>query len=225
VARGLFVTGTDTGVGKTVVSAALVALYRARGPVRYWKPIQTGVDPAAAPGAEDDTALVARLARCTAGEVLDDGVRLPLPISPHLAAEAAGHSLALGSIVEPIGRPPHRPDVTGPFWIVEGAGGVNVPINDEHMMIDVIAILGLPAVVVARTAVGTINHTLLTLEALRRRSLGIAAVIMSGTPDRGARDTIARRGGLPIVELPLLAPLTPDAIERWAAAASASWPI
>lgn len=225
MARGLFVTGTDTGVGKTVVAAALVALYRSRGPVRYWKPIQTGVDPSTSINTGDDTATVLRLARCTGDEVLDDGVRLPAPISPHLAAAAAGRSIALGSIFEPIGRLPHQPDVPGPFWIVEGAGGVNVPINDEHMMIDVIGILGLPAVVVARTAVGTINHTLLTIDALKRRAIDVAVVVMSGEPERGARDTIARRGGVPVVELPLLNPLTPDRIARWAAEASTSWPI
>lgn len=216
MASGLFVTGTDTGVGKTVVSAALVALYRARGPVCYWKPVQTGVEQ------DDDTSVVAHLAAYAPEEVLREGVRLPRPISPHLAARRAGTTLTLASIVEPMSR---RLSPPTPFWIIEGAGGAYVPINDEHMMVDLMVMLGLPVVVVARTAVGTINHTLLTLEALRRRALDVAAVVMSGAPDAGAREAIAQFGAVPIVELPVMDPPGPEAIARWAAQAGASWPI
>jgi dethiobiotin synthase len=221
VARGLFVTGTDTGVGKTIVSAALLRLHRGRSPVCYWKPIQTGVDQ------DDDTAEVARLAACAPGEILDAGVRLPRPVSPHLAAQLAGTSFNVEDVVAGFSRPDvgaafRRPD---PFWIVEGAGGVLVPLNDDELMIDVMVHLALPVVVVARTAVGTINHTLLTIEALRGRSLAVAGVIMSGPADAGAREAIERRGGVTVAELPVIAPLTTEALAAWADEAGASWTI
>src|SRR2546430_2177 len=92
--RGFFVTGTDTGVGKTVVSAALMITLRSAGPLRYWKPIQTGIEQ------DDDTATVASLARCAAGELLTSGVRLPRPVSPHLAARLSGTTIDLQPLVE-----------------------------------------------------------------------------------------------------------------------------
>ena len=126
--RGLFVTGTDTSVGKTVVSAAMLLRYRGQVPLRYWKPIQTGIEQ------DDDTAEVVRLAACIEAPPLID------------IAKQSAHAL-----------------------IVEGAGGTLVPINDTDLMADLMVSLGLPAMVVARSSLGTINHTLLTLEALRRQ--------------------------------------------------------
>jgi malonyl-CoA O-methyltransferase len=98
-------------------------------------------------------------------------------------------------------------------------------LNGEQMMIDLMVHLALPVVVVARTAVGTINHTLLTIEALRTRSLAVAGVIMSGPADAGARDAIERRGGVTVAELPVIAPLGPEALARWVDEAGASWTI
>ena len=239
--RGVFVTGTDTGVGKTVVSAALVALCRARGPVRYWKPVQTGIeqdDPSTSLGAgpstslgtgpstslgTGDTAEVTRLAACTPEEILDAGVRLPRPVSPHLAAQLAGTAISVESIVA-VGRAVRGAGSSEPFWIIEGAGGILVPLNDRELIVDLMAYLALPVVVVARTAVGTINHTLMTLEALRRRKLTVAFVVMSGDPDAAARQAIAHHGGVRVEELPRLAPLNPETLAAWAAS-GASWPI
>lgn len=199
-------TGTDTGVGKTVVAAALVHRYRTRGAVRYWKPIQTGIEQ------DDDTAEVARLARCGRDETYAEGVRLPRPVSPHLAARLSGTTIALPPLVEAL----HRAD--GPWrWIVEGAGGVLVPINDEQGMADLMSALGFPAVVVARTALGTINHTLLTLEALRRRQIDVAGVVLVGIRDAEARAAIERYGQAAILgEMPVLDPLTPATLAAWA---------
>src|SRR5262245_24334894 len=90
--RGVFVTGTDTGVGKAVVSAAIVSLYRSAAPVRYWKPIQTGTDQ------DDDTAEVMRLAGCRSSEILDEGLRFAPPVSPHLAARLAGERIDLEEV-------------------------------------------------------------------------------------------------------------------------------
>lgn len=185
--HGLFVTGTDTNVGKTVVSAVL-ALSRGWG---YWKPIQTGV--------ESDTEEVARLAGCV---VHDFGVRLPEPVSPHLAARLAGTRITLADLPTP----------RDGNWIVEGAGGVLVPVNESETMLDLMTILGLPVVVAARTILGTINHTLLTLAALRARGLTVEKVVMVGERSIENRKAVEHYGQVNVDELPWLSPLTPEAV-------------
>jgi dethiobiotin synthase len=203
---GIFITGTDTDVGKTVVAAACLHRYRGQARLRYWKPIQTGVE------RDDDTATVRRLAECEEVEVFDRGVRLPRPLSPHLAARLAGEKIELESTVRLIAA--HRGDAG---WVVEGAGGVLAPINDRQLMIDLIASLALPAMIVARSGLGTINHTLLTLEALRRRSLRVAGVVMVGDVNRENRAAIERYGAVPVLgEMPRFAHLTAENLRRWA---------
>ncbi len=206
--RGVFVTGTDTNVGKTAVAAALLARYRAVAPLRYWKPIQTGIEQ------DDDTAEVARLARCRPAEIMSRGIRLPHPVSPHLAARLSGQTIALEALVDAVSEEP-----ASTRWIVEGAGGALVPLNETETMVDLMTRLGLPAVIAARSALGTINHTLLTVEALRRRSLPIAGVVMVGSPDGENRRAIERYGGVVVLaELPRFDPLTPAALAAWAEA-------
>ena len=211
--HGLFVTGTDTGVGKTVVSAALMYRYRTVVPLRYWKPIQTGIEQ------DDDTADVERLGRCDAGEIRRTGIRLPRPVSPHLAARWHGTMIAVGPLIASM--VPLKPDPAegGTIrWIVEGAGGVLVPINETEMMVDLMSALGLPVVVVARSVLGTINHTLLTLEALRRRALRVAGVVMIGDRNADNRTAIERHGNVPVLgEMPRFIPLDAAAIAAWAA--------
>ena len=204
--RGLFVTGTDTGVGKTVAAAALVHRFRGQFPVRYWKPIQTGIEQ------DDDTADVGRLAACSSDEVFASGVRLERPVSPHLAAKLAGTPIDIEVLVALVNAEP------GPArWIVEGAGGVLVPVNEQSNMADLIARLGLPAVVVARTALGTINHTLLTIEALRSRSILTAGVIMVGAPNPDNRDAIERYGCIEVLgEMPRFESLNAGELGAWA---------
>lgn len=204
MARGLFVTGTDTGVGKTVVSAAVLLRFRSRFPMCYWKPIQTGIEQ------DDDTADVRRLAACEPQEVREDGVRLRRPVSPHLAARLANLRIdldAMGALrSEGLAR-----------WVVEGAGGVLVPINEADLMVDLMTRLALPVVVVARSTLGTINHTLLTLEALTSRGLRVAGVVMVGAPDSENRHAIESYGRTRVLgELPHLSPLTPATLEAWA---------
>lgn len=165
VTSGLFVTGTDTGVGKTVVSALLCAAIGPRA--RYYKPVQTGD--------EDDTATVQALAGAT---VLAPAYRLPLPAAPLRAAEAARRTLHLSHMVA------GARGAEG-FLIVEGAGGLLVPVTRTETTRDLIAALGLPALVVAPTRLGTINHTLLTVEALRSRNLPVAGLVLNGPPDPG----------------------------------------
>jgi dethiobiotin synthetase len=204
--HGLFVTGTDTGVGKTAVSAALLSRFRRQRPVRYWKPIQTGIEQ------DDDTVAVAHLACARPEEIFDEGVRLPRPVSPHLAARWERQTIDLQALVASIGR---QGDAV--CWIVEGAGGALVPINDDHTMIDLMVMLDFPVVVVARTSVGTINHTLMTVEALRHRSRHVAGVVMVGNPDADARDAIEHYGHVAVVgEMPTFDALTPEALAAWA---------
>ena len=211
--RGVFVTGTDTGVGKTVAAAALVHRYRGStpdvdaAPIRYWKPIQTGIEQ------DDDTATVRRLG-CHGDEVLEEGVRLPRPLSPHLAARLNGRTIVLQQLVDMLAA-----QASPGRWVVEGAGGVLVPVNSTDLMVDLMTRLALPVLVVARTTLGTINHTLLTIEAIRARSLTIAGVLLVGERNRENREAIEGFGRVTVVgELPILNPLTPDTLGRWAAA-------
>ncbi|MGE0394231.1 MAG: dethiobiotin synthase [Vicinamibacterales bacterium] len=205
--RGVFVTGTDTGVGKTVVSAGLVRALRPAG-VGYWKPVQTGIE------SDNDTETVRRLAGCAGAEVWDHGVRLERPVSPHLAARLAGRSVTVAGVLA------DAPDEGNRAWVVEGAGGVLVPLNDRELMIDLMAALALPVVIAARSGLGTINHTLLTVEALRARAMPVAGIVFVGEPNHENRAAIeARSGGVRVLaELPMLAPLTADALESWAVA-------
>jgi dethiobiotin synthetase len=205
--RGLFVTGTDTGVGKTVTSAALLLRFRSAVRLRYWKPVQTGIEQ------DDDTATVRHLAACRDEEILAEGVRLPRPVSPHLAARWSGQTIAVGDLIHLI----HSH--SGPAaWIVEGAGGALVPLSDTELMTDLMQALALPVLVVARSSLGTINHTLLTLAALRARDLSVAGVVMAGDPNPDNRAAIEHYGDVPVLgEMPLWNPLDRDRLAAWAA--------
>jgi len=204
--HGLFITGTGTSVGKTVVAAALLHRYRASAPLRYWKPIQTGIEQ------DDDTGMVRRLGACTDRELLCDGIRLAGPVSPHLAAELSEVDIRIAELCDCIAGEP-----ASTRWIIEGAGGVLVPLNESEMMIDLMACLQLPVLVVARAELGTINHTLLTLEALRVRALQVAGIVMVGVRNAGNRDAIERYGNISVLgELPFVADLTPGKLGLWA---------
>ncbi len=201
--RGVFVTGTDTNVGKTVVSAALVHRYRGVPGLRYWKPVQTGIEQ------DDDTAEVRRLAGLGPDRVLDAGIRLPRPLSPHLSAALAGARIEVRGLLDLAWAQPVESR-----WVLEGAGGVLVPLNERELLVDLIALLGLPAVIAARSTLGTINHTLLTIEALRARAVPIAGVVLVGPPDTDNRVAIETRGSVSVIgELPRLEPLTPAGLQ------------
>ena len=175
------------------------------GRLRYWKPIQTGIEQ------DDDTAAVRSLGTCEGGELLDEGVRLEHPVSPHLAAKLAGTRIDLSALKQIADREPGSDR-----WIVEGAGGVLVPIRDSIMMADLVSLFALPALVVARSTLGTINHTLLTIEALRARGIALAGVVMVGPLNPDNREAIETFGQVAVVgELPRLDPLTPDTLAAW----------
>lgn len=192
--RGAFVTGTDTDVGKTVVAALLTLAWEAR----YWKPVQCGTEPAT------DRQRVAAWTGLPAARFLPEAYCLDLPASPHVAAAAEGLEIQADRLRLPV--------VTGPL-VVEGAGGLLVPLNARETMVDLMAWLGLPVVLVARTQLGTINHTLLSLEALRRRGLAVLGLVLNGAPVPTTTTTLRDWGGVPILaELPPLPALDPPAL-------------
>lgn len=197
---GVFVTGTDTGIGKTVVSACLVRRWGAD----YWKPVQTGL-------AEDtaDSLTVARLAGASAGRIHAPRHAFQAPLSPEAAAAAEGATIALSDFTLPESRAP---------IVVEGAGGVLVPVGGGALMADLMLRLGLPVLLVARTTLGTINHTLLSLEALRARGLIVWGVVMAGQDGTANAEAISRLGQAAVLaHLPPMPALTPAAVVAAAA--------
>lgn len=192
--RRFVIVGTDTGVGKTVFSAALVQALGAS----YWKPVQAGLE------AETDSQIVARLSGAPQDRILPEAWRLRLAASPHIAAGAEGVEIDAASLAPP--------DVTGPL-VIETAGGVMVPLTDTMLTIDVLARWRLPVILVARTKLGTINHSLLTIEALRHRDIAIHGVAFVGEKEREAQDTILRIGKVKALgRLPRLAVLSKDTL-------------
>ena len=183
-----FITGTDTGVGKTVASALLST---ALGAI-YWKPIQTGTREGT------DSNAVMQMAEISRARTIPEAYRFAPPVSPHLAAKRAGVHIDAGKIRLP--RIDRKESL-----IVEGAGGVLAPINSRQLMIDLMKRLGLPVLLVSRTSLGTINHTLLSLLALRMASLDVRGVIMAGKENRDNRKAIEHYGGVRVVGwIPLL---------------------
>jgi dethiobiotin synthase len=178
--------------------------FRVSAPVRYWKPVQTGIEE------DDDTAVVRTLGQCRETEVLGEGERLRRPLSPHLSARFNGSRIAVDSLVTLAAAQP-----ASDRWIVEGAGGLLVPLNDQELVADLIARLVLPVIIVARSALGTINHTLLTLDALRARALDPIGVLMVGEINRENRLAIEAYGRVPVLgEIPPLNPLTPLSVKK-----------
>lgn len=189
--QGVIVTGTDTDVGKTVFAAALTRALNAS----YWKPIQCGLE------GGGDRERVRTLAELPSERVLREAYRLALPASPHRAAEAEGMEISLAKV--------RLPEVEGPL-VVEGAGGLMVPVNRQTLMIDVFASWRLPVVLVARTALGTINHSLLSIEALNGRNIPIVGVAFIGDEVADTERTIVEMGNVHrLGRLPHLDAVTP----------------
>jgi len=204
--RGVFVTGTDTGVGKTVVAASIVTTLRARGePVRAFKPVVTGTDEPD-PDWPADHALLAAAAGMRPQDVTP--VTFGPAVSPHLAAELAG------ARVEPAELVAHARALGEPL-VAEGVGGLLVPLTTGYSVRDLAVDLGLPVVVAARPGLGTISHTLLTIEAARAAGLTVRCVVLTPWPaqptamERSNRATIQQLGNVPVHTLD---PVTPDAL-------------
>ena len=222
--RGFFVTGTDTGVGKTILSAALLAAMGSEGTrVQAYKPVVTGLtdhgEIAARGEWPADHELLARAAGMEPADVAP--LRYGPAVAPHLAAQLAGeridpeHLLSGAREAEArIAGVGHRADgageVTGTL-IVEGVGGLLTPLADDYTVCDLAAALGLAVLIAARPGLGTINHTLLTLRVARSAGLDVRAVVLTPWPrepttlERSNRETIARLGDVEVEDLPTVA--------------------
>lgn len=176
--KRVFVSGSDTDIGKTLVCGILATGWNAH----YWKPVQSGTETVT------DSETVASW--IGAHRIFPERYILGKPLSPNQSAEFDGISMNL--------RDFQLPPVEGPL-IVEGAGGLMVPINDQSMMIDLAAQLQLPIILTVRTGLGTINHTLLSIQVLKQRCLPLAGVIFSGQPHPDNQRDIARFGKVPIL--------------------------
>lgn len=175
--KRLFITGTDTGVGKTVLSAILTAGLRGF----YWKPIQSGLDEIT------DTEWVIQKTGLPESHFFHETYRLHLPLSPHVSALHDGIRIDLDSF--------HVPEIIEPdHLIIEGAGGVMVPLNEKDLMTDLMKRIDAPVLLVSRSSLGTVNHTLLSLEQLRREGIEVMGVIINGPGNLENRETIEYYG-------------------------------
>jgi dethiobiotin synthetase len=215
--RGLFVTGTDTEVGKSVLAAAVCAALVERGErVAAFKPVVTGVDEPPQPPWPRDHELLTQVANAGQSPEEVAPYRFGPPVSPHYAAELAGTAI----------EPPRLLEAARGYELViaEGVGGLMVPLTPGYLVRDLAVDLGLPLLVAARTGLGTISHTLLTLEAARAAGLRVACVVMTPWPESpepievSNRATVERLGGVPVAGLPLTEPSS-------LAAAGASLPL
>jgi dethiobiotin synthetase len=211
--RGLFVTGTDTGVGKTIVAAAIVAALRARGmAVKALKPVITGLDEPPDPLWPRDHELLAQAAGSAPGDVTL--VRYGPAVSPHLAAELIGDPIEPLELRKAVLAAVDAANREVELLVIEGVGGLLVPLSDGYDVRDLAVDIGFPLLIAARPGLGTINHTLLTIEAARRAELQIAGVVLTPWPRsadqiaRSNRATIERLGGLRVSTLPEIA--SPD---------------
>lgn len=186
--NGFFITGTDTDVGKTVSAARM--LLHLNGV--YWKPIQVGIK-------EKDEDVVRRLTEYGDEHFFHSTYTLTQPVSPNEAARRDGVEIEMERFVLP---KTNRP------LIVEGAGGLLVPLNSRELIIDLIILLGLPVILVCRSTIGTINHTLLSLEALQHRKIKVAGLIINGPHVKHNLNIIKEFGRIPIIaEMDMLSPL------------------
>jgi dethiobiotin synthetase len=221
--RGCFVTGTGTEVGKTVVAAAVAATLRSRGErVAAFKPVVTGLDDPIDADWPADHELLAAAAGMPDPEVVAP-LRFGPAVSPHLAAELAGTTIRPAALLAAVRRARAGADVL----VVEGVGGPLVPLAAAYTVRDLAVDLGLPVIAAAAPGLGTINHTLLTLEALRHAGLHVVGVVMTPWPpeparlERSNRETVARMGDVEVAVLPTLARAEPALL----AAAGAALPL
>jgi len=215
-APGVFVTGTDTGVGKTFLAAALVAALRSEGvAVRARKPLLSGLDEQVGDGPPHDHELLAAAAGNDPPATIAP-LRFGPAVSPHLAAREAGVSIDTSTMVSEL----NATIADSEFTVVEGAGGLLVPIDSGFLYRDLASALGLPVVIAARPGLGTINHSLLTVEAARSAGLDVRAVVFGPWPERpGAMEldniaTVGELGRVTTATLPMIDHTDPGAFVR-----------
>ena len=197
MSRRLVVCGTDTDVGKTVVSALLVQGLGAR----YWKPVQCGLD-----NGEGDRDRVQRWLQLPPERILPEAYRLQAPVSPHWASEREGTVIHSDRLSLPAGSEP---------LVVETAGGLLVPLRLDLLQIELLQRWQLPVLLVARSGLGTLNHTLLSLEALRQRQIPVLGVLLNGPPHPNNLATLEQLAGVPMLGcLPPLNTLNPSTLQQ-----------
>jgi len=188
------VSGTDTGIGKTMFAAALTDALGGY----YWKPVQSGLDE------ETDSETVARLGRIQRDRIVPEAYRLSTPASPHLSARIDGVSIDPARLIPP---------VTDGALVIEGAGGLLVPLSEQLVFADIFALWQIPVILCARTSLGTINHTLLSLEALRQRAIPVHGIAFIGEENQETQRIIYKLGGtLSLGRLPRLETVTADSL-------------
>lgn len=191
-----FVTGTDTDVGKTIVSALLTQQLDGF----YWKPVQSGIIDI------EDKETVQNIGNIAPERILPCAYELREPLSPHEAARRDGVEIDLAKII--------KPQVNAPL-VIEGAGGVFVPLNDQDLMIDLIKQMNCEVIVVARSGLGTINHTMLTLYALRDCEIPVKGVVLNGPLNPDNKNAIEQFGKVRILgEIPYIEELNFSEIEK-----------
>lgn len=190
------VTGTDTGIGKTIFSAALTAALRAF----YWKPVQSGLEE------ETDSEAVLRLSGIAQEQILPEVYRLMTSASPHLSARLDGVT------IDPRRLDP--PDVKAPL-VIEGAGGLLVPLSDDLVYADIFVRWQIPAILCARTTLGTINHTLLSVEAMKHRGIPIFGIAFIGEENRETQRIIAQMSDARILgRLPWMNDISAEGLQQ-----------
>lgn len=195
MAGAIAVTGTDTDIGKTVFAAALTGALGAH----YWKPVQAGLEDGS------DAERVGSLSGISRDHILPEAYRLTTPCSPHRAAEIDAVTIDIDRLDPPAIRP----------LVIEGAGGALVPVTRNLLFADLFARWKLPVVVVARTQLGTINHSLMTIEALRTRGVLLLGIAFIGGPVEDSEATISAIGGVRrLGRLPIIEPLDPTTLAR-----------
>lgn len=196
--RKLFVSGIGTGVGKTISSAILVEKLKAD----YWKPIQSGdLD-------SSDTMKVRSLVSSPQVKFYEEKYRLSKPLSPHRAAELDGISISLQELAAP---------VTDLDLIIEGAGGLMVPINRKDLMIDLVEHFGAEVILVSQNYLGSINHTLLSAEILKSRGIPLKALIFCGPENMASESYIEERLALKAIRIPQFEKIDKDVVKAFAA--------
>lgn len=192
--KEFFVTGTDTGIGKTFISGMLMSALDAT----YWKPVQAGLDE------ETDTEFVQRVSDADQSRIIPERYQLETPMSPHAAADIDGVKISLNDF--------ELPEYETKHLIVEGAGGLIVPINWEETVLDLIEQLNIPVLLVARSSLGTLNHTLLSLKALRDRGIEVFAVVLNGEKHPSNKETIQRFGEVSVFEIEPLEKISSESL-------------
>jgi len=190
--KSIIISGTDTGIGKTLLSAILIS---ALPEYFYWKPLQSGIED----GTDSKTVLT--LSNCSPDRVLREAYMFSQPLSPHRASEIDGVTIEKDKL---------RPPTNSPL-IIEGAGGLLVPLTSDLLNIDIFKSWNLPVLLACRSGLGTINHTLLSIEALRRREIPLLGCVFIGESNPSNEQAIEHYGNAPIVgRIPLISSFSPE---------------